>query len=53
MKGRVQDFNDITEYVIYDPNNINSIIRFDLPLASKLKLDRKKEITILKKISSL
>ena len=34
-------------------NNINSIIRFDLPLASKLKLDRKKEITILKKISSL
>ena len=34
-------------------NNSNSIIRFDLPLASKLKLDRKKEITILKKISSL
>ena len=34
-------------------NNIKAIVRFDLPLASKLNLNRRREITILNKISFL
>ena len=34
-------------------NNIKSIVRFDLPLASKLNLNRMKEIMILNEISFL
>ena len=34
-------------------NNIKAIVRFDLPLASKLNLNRRREVTILNKISFL
>ena len=34
-------------------NNIKAIVRFDLPLASKLNLSRRREVTILNKISLL